>query len=132
MWGRWSPRRPVKAQIAGSSPVTAAMRPSSKGQGTRLRIWQSGFDSSWAYSRPASSTGERLPYKQRVRGSSPWLATMVAEAKVAEALGREPSHREFESPRSPQGRVAQRRLRPAVNRVTHTEVRVLPRPLSPR
>ena len=83
-------RRPVKAEVTGSKPAIAAYariaqrqerqddnlerhvrlvlrvlkRPSSNGQGTRLRISEWGFDSSWARQSSASSMGEHLVHTQ--------------------------------------------------------------------
>jgi hypothetical protein len=58
-------------------------------------------------------------------GPIPSLST-VAESKAAEGPACEAGYRGFESLRSPQASVAQRRPRLTVNQVSHTEVRVLP------
>jgi hypothetical protein len=50
----------------------------------------------------------------------------VAESKAVEDPDCESGHRGFESFRSPQASVAQRRPHSAVDRASHTEVRVLP------
>ena len=78
-----------------------------------------------ALQRSVSSAAERRLHTASGGGSSPSLTT-VAESKAAEEPACEAGKRGFESLRSPQASVAQRRLPQTVNLVSHPEVRVLP------
>ena len=72
-WLSWLERRPVTAEVVGSSPIRVALL-------KRRNNFISGV---------LAQLGEHLPYKQRVIGSSPigpidnWM-TVIAFAGVAE------------------------------------------------
>ena len=73
-WSRgevWSSRRPVKPEVAGSSPVgTAAAAPSSDGAASMYNQVQHG--------RVAQSA-ERPPEKRKVTGSTPVSTTIASQ-----------------------------------------------------
>ena len=69
-WLSWLERRPVTAEVVGSSPIRVAFH-------DKIMEYQHGI---------LAQLGEHLPYKQRVIGSSP-IGPMIADvAQLAEQL----------------------------------------------
>ena len=71
-WLSWLERRPVTAEVTGSSPVWVVICTDSKNLRTATsaeRMLVVGLKD--AYNGILAQLGEHLPYKQRVIGSSP-------------------------------------------------------------
>ena len=82
-WLSWLERRPVTAEVTGSSPVWVVCRNREANATNSVTATQllSTVPTSWArHNGRLAQLGEHLPYKQRVIGSSP-IAPIVRIAK---------------------------------------------------